>query len=160
MSATPIVSMMKFTRLLLAVLFTAATYIAGYSKIGVEHQMVLGNPSNSTADPANNISYLIQRDQFALDYNDQRGVPNWVSWNLTTDDLGSSGRSPVFFADPDLPPTFYVVQPTDYQGSGYDRGHMCPSGDRTITRADNDVTFYMSNMVPQAPDNNQGVWAS
>lgn len=152
--------MIKLSRLVLAGLFSAATFLAGYAKIGVQHQMVLGNPSNSITDASNHVNYLIQRDQYALDYNDLRGVPNWVSWNLTAEDVGGSGRSPVFFADPDLPPTFYAVQPTDYQGSGYDRGHMCPSADRTVSRADNDFTFYMSNMVPQAPDNNQGVWAN
>ncbi|MBA4137822.1 MAG: hypothetical protein C0518_10940 [Opitutus sp.] len=152
--------MIKLSRLVLAGLFSAATFLAGYAKIGVQHQMVLGNPSNSITDASNHVNYLIQRDQYALDYNDLRGVPNWVSWNLTAEDVGGSGRSPVFFADPDMPATFYTVQPTDYQGSGYDRGHMCPSADRTVSRADNDFTFYMSNMVPQAPDNNQGVWAN
>ena len=75
-------------------------------------------------------------------------------------DVGSSGRSASFFQDTTLPAGFYQVLPTDYSGSGYDRGHMCPSADRTVTRADNDIVFYMSNMIPQAPDNNQGVWAS
>jgi endonuclease G len=37
---------------------------------------------------------------------------------------------------------------------------MCPSADRTSTQADNDATFFMTNMVPQAPDNNQGPWAA
>ena len=65
-----------------------------------------------------------------------------------------------FTADPDLPEGFTRVTPTDYRGSGYDRGHMCPSGDRTATREDNDATFYMSNMVPQSADNNQKTWAA
>jgi DNA/RNA endonuclease G (NUC1) len=152
--------MIKLSRFLLAVVFSAATFLAGYAKIGVQHQMVLGNPSNAITDASNHTNYLIQRDQYALDYNDVRGVPNWVSWNLTIEDVGGSGRSRDFFVDPDMPSTFYTVLTTDYEGSGYDRGHMCPSGDRTVTRADNNVTFYMSNMVPQAPDNNRGVWAN
>ncbi len=46
----------------------------------------------------------------------------------------------------------------DFSGSGYDRGHMCPSGDRTASAAANSLTFYLSNMVPQAANNNQGPW--
>lgn len=145
-------------------LTTAAVFLTlvaqGFALIGAAHQMLLGNPSNSTTDAGNHTNYLIQRDQYAMDYNDTKREPNWVSWNLTAEDVGGAGRSPDFFVDTSLPAGFYQVLTTDYSGSGYDRGHMCPSADRTATRADNDVTFFMSNMVPQAPDNNQGVWAS
>jgi endonuclease G len=37
---------------------------------------------------------------------------------------------------------------------------MCPSADRTVTATDNDVTFFMSNMIPQTSQNNQGLWAT
>jgi len=42
---------------------------------------------------------------------------------------------------------------------GFDRGHNCPSADRTASVAANSSTFLMSNMMPQAPNNNQGPWA-
>ena len=50
------------------------------------------------------------------------------------------------------------MQSTDYSGSGFDRGHLTPSGDRTASVADNSATFFMTNMMPQAPNNNQGPW--
>jgi len=131
-----------------------------HATLGVAYQMLLGNPSNATADTNDHNHYLIQREVQALDYSDNLRQPNWASWNLTVDDTGDSGRSPDFFVDTNLPPNFYWVQTTDYVGSGYDRGHMCPSGDRTISVAINEETFLMSNMIPQAPDNNQGVWAN
>lgn len=134
--------------------------VVARATIGASLQTQLGNPSNAIVDPSNHAHYLIQRDQYGLDYDDTTREPNWVSWDLTTADLGSSGRSPNFLQDTTLPTGFYQVLPTDYSGSGYDRGHMCPSADRTVTVADNLVLFYMSNMVPQAPDNNQGVWAN
>ncbi len=123
-------------------------------------QLQLGNPTGATADENDHNRYLVQRPQYALDFNDNQGVPNWVSWNITTADFGSSGRTNNFLPDPAFPPTFYAVVTSDYTGSGFDRGHMCPSADRTITRTDNEATFLMSNILPQAPDNNQGVWAS
>ena len=57
-----------------------------------------------------------------------------------------------------MPAGFYQVKSTDYSGSGYDRGHLCPSADRTDNTTNNDLVFLMSNMIPQSPDNNQGLW--
>ncbi len=151
---------MRLHRIALALAAALSSAIAAFATIGIPQQMLTGNPSNATADANNRTKYLIQRDQYAMDYNDTTREPNWVAWNLTSGDVGSSGRSPDFFVDTTLPAGFYRVLTTDYSGSGYDRGHMTPSADRTVTRADNDVTFFMSNMVPQTPDNNQGVWAS
>jgi len=52
------------------------------------------------------------------------------------------------------------VKPSDYSGYGFDRGHNCPSADRTATLDDNSATFLMSNMMPQAPNNNQQTWGN
>ena len=123
-------------------------------------QMQLGNPSSASADTNNHSHFLIQRPVEALDYNDSLGIPNWASWDLTAGDIGSSGRSPDFFTDTNLPPGFYEVTTTDYTGSGFDRGHMCPSADRTDSVTDNDMVFFMSNIIPQSSVNNQGVWAT
>jgi endonuclease G len=126
-------------------------------------QMQLGNPSNATNDPNNHDHYLIQRPVEAIDYSDHLGEPNWASWDLTTSDIGNSGRSSSFFTDTNLPPGFYEVTTDDYDGVGtidFNRGHMCPSEDRTDNTTDNDMVFFMSNIIPQAADNNQGVWAN
>lgn len=143
----------------LVAILSVFSAVAARATIDASLQMQLGNPSNAAANPADHAHYLIQRGQYALDYADATREPNWVGWDLTTGDVGSSGRSN-FIPDTTLPAGFYEVQTTDYSGSGYDRGHMCPSADRTVTAADNQQVFYMSNMVPQSPDNNQGVWAS
>lgn len=142
------------------VLFSLLLPVAVHATIGAAFQMQLGNPSGAAVDPNNHDHYLLVKDQYAMDYNDHNGEPNWVSWDLTVDDLGASGRSNNFIPDTTLPPSFYEVVTGDYTGSGYDRGHMCPSADRTVTAADNQQTFILSNILPQAPDNNQGVWAN
>ncbi|HEY4415602.1 MAG TPA: DNA/RNA non-specific endonuclease [Verrucomicrobiae bacterium] len=123
-------------------------------------QMQLGNPSNATTDPNNHDHYLIQRTVEAIDYNDSLGEPNWASWDLTAADIGTSGRSASFVTDTGLPSSFYEVTSDDYSGVGYDRGHMCPSADRTDNDTDNGLVFLMSNIIPQAASNNSGVWAS
>ncbi|MBC8102227.1 MAG: DNA/RNA non-specific endonuclease [Cytophagales bacterium] len=121
--------------------------------------LLLGNPSRATASVTDRDNYLLERKQYALSYNNADGRPNWVSWRLVSEDLGPEERGQ-FQTDPDLPEGFTTVAPTDYRGSGYDRGHLCPSGDRTASREANDATFYMSNMMPQAADNNQKSWAT
>ncbi|MDB6025515.1 MAG: non-specific endonuclease, partial [Verrucomicrobiales bacterium] len=141
---------------LLAFSFIAVAQV--HAAIDASLQMQLGNPSNATADTNNHSHYLIQRPVEALDYNDSLGQPNWASWDLTASDLGTNSRSGTFFTDTNLPPNFYRVTSGDYTHSDYDRGHMCPSGDRTDTEANNDMVFLMSNMVPQNSLNNSGVW--
>ncbi len=126
---------------------------------GPGDNLLLGNPSGATSDPANATNYLLTRPQFASGYNAQRGTPTWTSWHVGRGDLGQSPRQNDFRPDPGLPRQFYPVSPQSYAGSGFDKGHNCPSGDRTATLDDNSATFLMSNMVPQAPHNNQQAWA-
>ena len=123
-----------------------------------EH-LTMGNPSNAVTDVAVPYNYLMEKPQYSMSYNRDRGESNWVSWHLDTSWLGSAPRQNDFRADTTLPAGWYQVQATDYSGSGFDRGHMCPSADRTITVAANSATFLMTNMIPQLPANNQGVWA-
>ncbi|MEP6635386.1 MAG: DNA/RNA non-specific endonuclease [Acidobacteriota bacterium] len=123
-----------------------------------EH-LTMGNPSNAVVDPSQFANYLLDKAQYAVSYHRDRGIPNWVSWHLDPTWLGSAPRQNDFRNDPSLPAGWYQVLSTDYQGSGFDRGHHTPSADRTITIADNSATFFMTNMMPQAPANNQGPWA-
>ncbi len=52
------------------------------------------------------------------------------------------------------------AKPSDYVKSGYDRGHLCPAGDMTQSVEAMSETFYMSNMSPQVPGFNRGIWKS
>jgi uncharacterized repeat protein (TIGR01451 family) len=151
-----------FPRGLVAVFFGFLAFNTFQARaiIDASLQMQLGDPSGALSDTNNLQHYLIQRTVEAIDYNDTFGLPNWASWDLTASDLGSSGRSPNFNADTNLPGGFYRVTSTDYSGSGFDRGHMCPSGDRTDNDADNALVFLMSNIIPQASVMNSGVWGS
>lgn len=123
-----------------------------------EEQLLLGNPSQANDTDANN--YLISRPQYALSYSRERGTPNWVSWHVDQKWLGQADRQDDFRADPTLPQGWYRVGPTSYTNSGFDRGHNCPSADRTLTVTDNSATFLMTNMIPQAPNHNRVLWAN
>ncbi|CAN5477444.1 hypothetical protein BH10ACI3_BH10ACI3_08440 [soil metagenome] len=122
-----------------------------------EHE-VLGLPTPATPDVNNPHDYLLERNQYVLSYDRDKGIPNWVAWHLDSSWIGSTSRQDTYRNDPSLPAGWYQVQANDYSGSGFDRGHMCPSGDRTSSVTDNSATFLMTNFIPQAPANNQGQW--
>lgn len=124
--------------------------------------LALGNPSNAKNDPTSEENYLIQLPQYSLSYSRSKGIPNWVSWHLSEDWIGSTARQEFFQAYTALPTGWYQVQADDYAfvANGFDRGHNCPSADRTLTVEDNTATFNMINIMPQAPMQNQGVWAN
>ncbi len=117
-----------------------------------------GMPAEAKADPTSRDAYLMDRPQYVLSYNDTTKNPNWVCWNLTAGDIGDTKRDESFEPDPELPAGFARVKPSDYTASGFDRGHMCASKDRSDSAANNSVLFYMTNIVPQAPNNNQKGW--
>jgi endonuclease G len=122
--------------------------------------LLLGNPSGATTSIAFPTNYLKDQTYFIESYNRDQGKPNWVSWYLGSTSLGTTDRQDDFRADVTLPSGWYEVGSTSYSGSGFDRGHNCPSADRTSTVAANQATFLMSNMMPQAPNNNQQTWAN
>ncbi|WP_242693421.1 DNA/RNA non-specific endonuclease [Sabulibacter ruber] len=121
--------------------------------------MALGNPSGAVPDVNVPANYLMRKPQYALSYHRDRGTPNWVSWHLDASDRGGVDRRDDFREDPALPAGWYRVNEDSYRGSGFDRGHNVPSADRTSSIENNSATFLMTNMIPQAPNNNQGLWA-
>jgi endonuclease G len=63
-----------------------------------------------------------------------------------------------FQEDPNLP-VGYRTTLDMYRGSGYNRGHLCPSADRLENQEANEQTFYLSNMQPQKYNFNGKLWA-
>lgn len=123
-----------------------------------ENPLLLGNPSNATSDVANENNYLMTKAQYTLSYSRAKATSNWVAWRLDSSWFGNAPRQNDFRPDPALPASWYHVTDTDYSGSGYTRGHMCSSGERTRSIPDNSATFLMTNMIPQIADNNSGSW--
>jgi endonuclease G len=131
-------------------------FSGGGAAISVHTTMGIPAPASSS-DPNN---FLSVKSGYVISYNSSRKVPNWVSWELNTSYLGTSDRQDDFRPDDTFPPTIPQASLADYSGSGYDRGHMCPSADRTLTIPANQQTFYLTNMVPQSAHNNRGPWAN
>jgi endonuclease G len=116
--------------------------------------LALGLPTDG--DPGDEL--VLDHGTFVLSYDPRRRVANWVSWRLEAADLGPAPRQDDFHPDELLPAALLRVRPLDYRGSGFDRGHLCPSGDRTSTAEANSSTFVMTNMQPQVHALNAGPW--
>jgi endonuclease G, mitochondrial len=118
----------------------------------------LGNPSNAVSNTNYADNFLMVKTGYTLSYNKNKSTANWVSWHLSTAWKGETKRQNDFSPDNSLPQNWYEVSPRDYSETGFDRGHLCPSDDRDGSLEDNQETFLMTNMVPQAPDHNRGIW--
>jgi DNA/RNA endonuclease G (NUC1) len=121
-----------------------------------------GEPTD--ADPSDD--FLVRYPQFTTSYSALRSTPNWVSYVIDATTFGPEDRCDCFSPDPQLPAIFPIVTTADYTGAGgvagfgIDRGHMVRSFDRTAGSLDNANTFYFTNIVPQAADQNQGPWSA
>lgn len=117
--------------------------------------LALGVPTDDTPDD----EHVMRKPQYAFSYNSKRNVANWVSWELNDAWFGAVPRHKgKFLEDRDLPAGFYRANHDDYTNSGYDRGHMVRSEERTRTAEDNKSTFLMTNILPQYHDLNAGPW--
>ena len=96
---------------------------------------------------------------YAVNYSYLDKVPFFVTEHLTADKLNSgvTKRSNNFHPDPELPKQYQATN-KDYAGAGYDKGHMSPAGDNQFDPKAMDESFLLSNMMPQAPFNNRGIW--
>ena len=103
--------------------------------------------------------YLVVHAEFAESYNRYLNAPNWVSYRTTRSDFGAVERyAGDFYADTSLPAGYVRLEHADMNGSGFDRGHMLRSEERTETIARNYATFVMTNVLPQQADLNRGPW--
>ena len=105
-----------------------------------------------------NDNQIIKHDGYILSYNETHEQPNWVYYIIKPSDLSGEKvkRKNNFKADGLIKTGSATLK--DYKGSGYDRGHLKPSGDEPTDRTQMDETFYMSNMSPQEPSFNRGIW--
>ena len=121
-----------------------------------------GEPQDD--DPTDDM--IIERPQFTSSWNPNRGSPNWVAYEIDASHFGDEDRCDCFTMDDMLPSSLPRLDTNDYTGAGafhgygIDRGHLARSFDRTAGSLDNATTFYFSNIIPQAADNNQGPWAA
>ncbi len=100
----------------------------------------------------------LERAGYILCYNPATRLPVWVAWHLTaahTD--GAYSRKGLKFAEDEAVPMPRATN-MDYVNSGYDRGHICPSGDNRWSREAQVQSFLYTNCCPQLHNLNTGDW--
>ena len=101
--------------------------------------------------------HIVQHLGYALLYSEQHENPKWVAYGLTAHETQRAfERTNKFLEDP------FVASGTaddfDYKGSGFDRGHLAPAADMGWSQQAMAESFYFSNMSPQVPGFNRGIW--
>lgn len=101
---------------------------------------------------------LLRRVGYVVSYNPKTRIPNWVAWHLTAaHTTGPYKREGIEFQE-DNEAEGVKVNTFDYSRSGYDRGHMCPSGDNKWDKTAQQQSFLMTNICPQNRNLNAGDW--
>jgi endonuclease G len=101
---------------------------------------------------------IIKHKNYILRYEEDYEVPAWVAYKLRGEyTKGVANRSGNLFI-PDRKVKGNSALSGDYSNSGYDRGHMLPAGDFKCCQELMNETFFMSNIAPQVPDFNRGIW--
>jgi endonuclease G len=99
---------------------------------------------------------IIRHLGYTLSYNSKYKQANWVAYLLTKDETVKRFQRGEYFApDPLIPGTNLAV---DYAKSGYDRGHLAPAADMGYSMETMVQSFYYSNISPQVPRFNRGIW--
>lgn len=147
--------MKKILSLVLAIAVCAVYYY--YAPDGEEIDYEVGRyelPVDNSDAPA----IYIEHTAYALSFNPEELIPNWVAWEINPERLiERESRSNDFMPDPDLSPELAITT-DEYKGSGWDRGHMCPAGDNRWHWQAMNECFYMSNICPQNHNLNSGDW--
>lgn len=100
---------------------------------------------------------IIEHTGYILSYNEEAEQPSYVAYELTKEEVyGALDRADNFREDKAVNTGSAVL--SDYKGSGYDRGHMAPAADFKWSEEAMSDTFYLSNMSPQVPEFNRGIW--
>ena len=108
--------------------------------------------------PQVSLGYTIQHSYYSLSYSSTHRQAEYAYYYLSPESiLGGQARTDDFRVDPKVKAN--PVKSTDYQGSGYDRGHLCPAADMALNLTAMSETFFMSNMSPMTPSFNRGIWS-
>src|SRR5450759_2345792 len=109
--------------------------------------------------PTSTTGQIVKHTYYTLSYSEPNEQAELVYYELTPAFVnGSQPRKDEFRPDPMV--STGSAQLSDYRGSGYDRGHLCPAADMKLNATSMSETFFLSNMSPQDPSFNRGIWES
>jgi endonuclease G len=120
---------------------------------GKEHK----DDTNAYFLPTSTTGEIVHHQNYSLSYSEPHEQAEWVAYELKVSHLSSTNHKRPYF-EIDKAVKTKAAHWRNYKKSGYDRGHLCPAGDRKFTKEAHDETFLTSNISPQDHDFNSGVW--
>lgn len=137
-----------------AFLLTTAAFLSIFFPTEAQERSGLKHPE-IPAISKNDV--VVTHTGFSLLYSEPHEQPEWVAYELTREEIGRGAeRTDRFLPDPMVKTG--TATDADYRRSGYDRGHMAPAADMSWSAKAMAESFYYSNMSPQVPACNRGVW--
>ncbi|WP_299890168.1 DNA/RNA non-specific endonuclease [uncultured Lacinutrix sp.] len=133
-----------------------------YSEKEAEQQIVtqgasVKNDTNEYFLPKSTTGQIIHHEGYSLSYSEPHEQAEWVAYELKKSHLSNTNfKRPYFEVDKAVKTK--AAHWRNYKKSGYDRGHLCPAGDRKYSKYAHDETFLTSNISPQTHEFNSGVW--
>ncbi|RMB56762.1 DNA/RNA non-specific endonuclease [Dokdonia sinensis] len=123
----------------------------------VEAGMEVKEHTNDYFLPTSTTGQIVHHNYYSLSYSEPDEQAEWVAYELKKSQLKNSDfERPYFEVDPAVKTK--SAHWRNYKKSGYDRGHLCPAGDREFSKQAYEETFLTSNITPQRHDFNAGVW--
>lgn len=155
----------KYIYPIVIILVTVALYYAN-DFLGEENTSVsqTSNSPRSNSEefddsflPSSTTGAIVKHNSFTLSYSEENEQAEWVAYELRKNDLSKNEyKRPYFIEDKSVKTK--SADWRNYKNSGYDRGHLCPAGDRTISFEAYNETFLTSNISPQNKNFNSGIW--
>lgn len=153
----------KYTYPVLVILFTLGWYLfENYAHKAIDAPAVeegarVKETTNTYFLPSSTTGQIVHHDYYSLSYSEADEQAEWVAYELKKSHLVNADfKRPYFEVDTKVKTK--SAHWRNYKKSGYDRGHLCPAGDREFSKAAYNETFLTSNISPQRHDFNAGVW--
>lgn len=113
--------------------------------------------TNTFLLPSSTTGQVIHHQGYSLSYSEPHEQAEWVAYELKKSHLSKANYKRPYF-EVDQAVKTGAASWKNYKDSGYDRGHLCPAGDRRYSKQAYDETFLTSNISPQDPEFNAGIW--
>lgn len=156
----------RYTYILLVIAITTALYFAekyvdrkteDYPDFSTETRVPDSNEFDEDFLPSSTTGVMVRHVYFDLSYSEAHEQAEWVAYTLDKSHLSKNDfKRPYFVQDRDVKSGSADLR--NYKGSGYDRGHLVPAGDRRFDYNAYHETFLTSNISPQNHDFNSGIW--
>jgi endonuclease G len=156
----------KYTYIILVILVTSVLFFAEkYVNQSNEHYPKTSSDTKSPNTeefgeqfyPSSTTGAVVNHNFFRLSYSEAHEQAEWVAYELKENHIASNDFDRPYFVE-DRAVTTSSADWRNYKNSGYDRGHLCPAGDRKFDYNAFHETFLTSNISPQDHGFNGGIW--